>query len=316
MSEFIAAHMWPGAQIERSVLGTHDPDRIWARALAVCPDAVECFAYRASIGVLFGLRLRDGTRVALKIHGERSDDAYLEAVQRVQAHLLDCGFPCPAPLGVRPRATLEAWDDGGTYRDAHEPEVRRVMAEHLDRLHRLTAALLPLEGLAPAPAPANPPLWPKPHNALFDFESTAAGAEWIDEIARAAKDRRDAAPGRLVIGHGDWTAMHFRFDGLRPTVVYDWDSVKCDYETTFVGFAAATFTYTEHLPVELWPSAAEARAFLEDYEGARGMRFAEAEHRAVQAAAVYSRAYSTRCAHAVGKDTAVMRLSEYAAEFL
>lgn len=110
--------------------------------------------------------------------------------------------------------------------------------------------------------------------------------------------------------------MHFRFDGLHPTVVYDWDSLNCDYEATFVGFAAATFTYTEHLPVELWPSPAEARAFLEDYEGARGTRFAEAEHRAVQAAAVYSRAYTTRCAHAVGGDTAAMRLSEYAAEFL
>ena len=315
MSEFVAAHMWPGREIERSILGTDDPERIWAHALALCPDAVECFAYRASIGVLLGLRLRDGARVALKIHGDRNDDAYLEAVQRVQAHLVACGFPCPTPLGVRPRATLEAWVDGGTYRDAHEPEVRRVMAQHLAELHRLTAALQPLPGME-LHAPANAPLWPKPHNVLFDFEATAAGAEWIDEIARAAKGHRDAVRGRLVIGHGDWAVVHFRFEGLRPTVIYDWDSLNCDYETTFVGFAAATFTYTEHLSVELWPSASEAGAFLDDYERARGSPFTGAERRAARAATVYSRAYSTRCAHALGNDTAAMQLSEFADAFL
>jgi hypothetical protein len=307
--------MWPGGRIERSILATGDPDEIWARVLAICPDAVDCFAYRASIGLLFGLRLRGGARVALKIHGDRSD-AYLEAVQRVQAHLVECGFPCTTPLGVRPQATLEAWYDAGTYRDAHEPEVRRVLADHLAELHRLTTPLQPLRGMEPYRAPATAPLWPKPHNALFDFESTAAGAEWIDEIARAAKDRRDAVPGRVVIGHGDWTVMHLRFDGLRPTVVYDWDSLNADYETTFVGFAAATFTYTEHLAVEVWPRPAEARAFVDDYERARRTPFTGDERRATEAAIVYSRAYSTRCMHAVGKDTAAMRLSDYADEFL
>jgi hypothetical protein len=316
VSEFISEHLWPDARIERSILGTDDADEIWARVLAVCPDAVECFAYRASIGVLFGLRLRDGARVALKLHGDRNDDAYLEAVQRVQAHLLDRGFPCTTPLGVRPRATIEAWYDEGTYRDAHEPDVRRVMAKHLAELHRLTAPLQPLAGMEPLLKPSSAPLWPKPHNALFDFESTARGAEWIDEIARAAKDRRDAVPGRFVIGHGDWSVMHFRFDGLRPTVIYDWDSLNTDHETTFVGFAAATFTYTEHLAVELWPRVDEARAFLDDYERARGTPFAEAEHRAARAATVYSRAYSTRCIHALGNDAGAMRLSEYASAFL
>jgi hypothetical protein len=316
VSEFIAAHIWPGARIERSVLGTDDPDAIWARVLEVCPDAVECFAYRASIGLLFGLRLRDGARVALKLHGERNDDAYLEAVQRVQAHVRDRGFPCTAPLGVRPRATIEAWYDEGTYRDAHEPGVRRVMAEHLAELHRLTDPLQPLAGMEPFVEPANAALWPKPHNVLFDFESTAQGAEWIDEIARAAKHQRDAAPGRLVIGHGDWSVMHFRFDELRPTIIYDWDSLNADRETTFVGFAAATFTYTEHLQVELWPSVEEGKAFLTDYERARGTPFTAAEHHAARAATVYSRAYTSRCVHALGDDARAVGLSEFASAFL
>ena len=97
--------MWPGAPIERSIFGTDDPDAIWRHALALCPEAVECFAYEASVGALFGLRLRHGSRVALKVHVDREEAERLEAVQRVQAHLFERGFPCPRPLGVRGRAT-------------------------------------------------------------------------------------------------------------------------------------------------------------------------------------------------------------------
>jgi hypothetical protein len=316
VSDLIAERIWPGARVERSIFGTDDPDEIWARALAACPDAVECFAFEVSVGALFGLRLRDGARVALKIHTDRCDDRYLAAVQRVQAHLSEQGFPCPRPLGVRPRATIEEWVDAGTYRDAHEPPVRRALAQHLAQLFRRTAELQPLEGMEPFFASPDGPLWPKPHNVLFDFETTRKGGEWIDEIARAAKRHRDARTGPLVIGHGDWSVQHFRFDGLEPTVIYDWDSLNTDHETVFVGLAAATFTYNQHLPVEPWPSVDEAQAFLDDYERARDVPFTPAERRAVQAAAVYSRAYSTRCAHAIGKDAPAMDLPEYLATFL
>jgi hypothetical protein len=151
---------------------------------------------------------------------------------------------------------------------------------------------------------------------LFDFEATAAGADWIDEIAREAKPLREAGVGELVIAHGDWTVKHFRFAGLRPTIVYDWDSLNTDYETIFVGNSAACFTYTEHLPVEVWPTATEAQAFLADYEQARGRPFTPEERRAAWAAAVYSRAYSARCTHAVCKDARAMQLEEYAETFL
>jgi hypothetical protein len=315
VSEFIAERMWPEAPIERSIFGSEDPERIWEQVLDVCPEAVECFAFEVSVGALFGLRLRDGSRVALKVHRDH-DAAALEAVQRVQAHLVERRFPCPRPLGVRGRATLEQWSEWGGYRDAHDPAVRRVVARSLARLFSLTRGLRPLAGLEPFLPPSDAPLWPVPHNVLFDFELTAAGAGWIDEIARQAKPLRDARVGELVIGHGDWTVKHFRFAGLRPTVVYDWDSLGTDYETVFVGGSAATFTYTEQLPVEVWPTAREARAFLADYERARGRPFGRAELRAVGAAAVYSRAYSARCTHAVGKDARALRLEEYANAFL
>lgn len=315
MSEFIAERIWPGAPIERSIFGTDDPEEIWAIAREACPDAVDCFAFEVSVGALFGLELRDGSRIALKIHLE-DDPPYLEAVQRLQAHLFDHGFPCPRPLGVRGRATLEEWRDEGGYRDAHDPPVRTVVAEHLALLFRLTEELQPLAGMELYVPSGEQPLWGKPHNVLFDFDATASGAEWIDDIARAAKSVRDSRGGRVVIGHGDWTVKHFRFDGLTPTVIYDWDSADTGHETIFVGNSAATFTYTEHMPVEIWPTVKEASAFIDDYERARGRPFDSEERRVVQVAAVYSRAYSARCTHAVGKDAQAIQLEEIADAFL
>jgi hypothetical protein len=315
VSEFIAESMWPDAPIERSIFGTDDPQAIWNQVVELCPEAVECFAFEVSVGALFGLRLRDGSRVALKVHLE-PDPTRLQAMQRVQVHLFERGFPCPRPLGVRGRATLEQWRDDGIYRDAHERPVRRVIARHLAELHRLTRELQPLAGMEPFFPPPNGPLWPRPHNVLFDFEATATGAAWIDEIAQAARRLRDARAGDLVIGHGDWTVKHFRFRGLRPTVIYDWDSLNTDFETVFAGGAAASFTYTEHLPVALWPTVSEARAFLDDYEQARDRPFTLEEEAVAQAAAVYHRAYSTRCSHAVGGDTSGMLLRQYADAFL
>jgi hypothetical protein len=316
MSEFIAQKMRPGALIERSIFGTDDPAAIWAEVLRHCPDAVECFAFEVSVGARFGLRLRDGATVALKVHVGHVERDYLEAVQRVQKHLWERAFPCPKPLGVRGRGTLEEWREEGVYRDAHDAAVRRVIARTLAQLFRLTSELGPVRGLEPFFPPPGAPLWPRPHNVLFDFEATADGAEWIDEIAHTAKSLRDALAGELVVGHGDWTVKHFRFAGLRPTVIYDWDSLNTDFEMVFVGGAAATFTYTEQVPVSVWPAVDEAKAFFDDYVEARDVPFTPAEARAAQAAAVYSRAYATRCTHAVGKDTSGLDLEEYAAAFL
>ena len=176
--------------------------------------------------------------------------------------------------------------------------------------------MLPLDAMAYWPL-ARDRLWPEPHNVLFDFDGTAGGAEWIDEIAARARPLRDAETGPLVVGHGDWSVKHFRFARSRPTVVYDWDSLNTDFETLFVGNAAGTFTDTEHLEVDLVPSAEEALAFVREYEAARGAPFTDDERRAVHGAAVYIRAYAARCGHAVGnRERAASRLDEYADAFL
>ncbi|MFN8224072.1 MAG: phosphotransferase [Gaiellales bacterium] len=251
------------------VLGTVDPDDIVKIARTLEPDAAEIFSFTASVGVVFGIRRGDGSRVALKIFGRGTDVEYLDRVQELQRALRDAGFPAPRPLGRQGTAIREEWVDRGRFVDGHRPEARAAMARELARFHELAARA----GVAMDRRPPQPHnvLWPPPHNVLFDFEATAAGAEWIDEIAHAAR----AVPvcGATVIGHDDWAAKHLRFDDdFRLTALYDWDSIKIELETVLVGHAAGSFTYTEELaePVELWPSADESLEFIAAYEESEG----------------------------------------------
>ena len=265
------------------MLGTLDADEIRARVRELEPDAEEIFAFGCSVGATFGLTLRGGSRVALKLHTLYRDPNYFGQVQRAQAALADAGFPAPRPVRSNGRGTVEEWLDTGMFRDAHEDDVRGAMASVLVRLIELASA----SGVLPRRASLRPEsaLWPKPHNALFDFEATTAGAEWIDEIgARASTVER---VGWQVVGHLDWAAKHVRFDDeLRPTAVYDWDSLTTELEPVVAGQAAASFSYTEELdrPVARWPTPEESAAFLADYERARGARFDLAERRTAGAA--------------------------------
>jgi hypothetical protein len=291
-----------------SILGDEHPDDVWRR---LCPEAVECFALEVSVGAVFGLVVRGGDRVALKVHRNTTAER-LGAIQQVQEHLWRYGFPCPRPLGVRGHATLEEWRDDGVQRDAHEPEVRRALAQPLVRLIALTGGIRPAVDLPPFFPRPGEPLWPEPHNVLIDFEATASGAEWIDEIAGMARSQRDVSGTELVIAHHDWTAKHVRFADLRPVVIHDWDSTSIDFEPVFVGNAAAHFTYD----IDPLPSADESLLFIADYERARPSPFTREEQRIAAAAAVYGRAYTTRCVHALGGDTSVLNLPEYASALL
>jgi hypothetical protein len=310
-----ALRVEPDDPVVRSIFGTTDQDAIWTEVLTLCPEAVDCFAFRASVGAVLGLVVRGGGRVALKVHRVATAER-LAAVQDIQEHLWLHGYPCPRPLGVRGRATLEEWREDGAYRDAHVPEVRRALAQQLLRLTRLTRGLRASIDLPPFLPRAGGPLWPEPHSVLFDFAATAAGAEWIDDIARAAREVRDRDAGDTLVGHHDWTAAHVRFRELRATVVYDCDSLSIGAEPVFVGEAAAHFTYTEELPVEPWPSVDETFLFIDDYERSRNAPFTRAEQAAAGAAAVYGRAYTARCFHATGGDVSVLSLPEYASALL
>jgi hypothetical protein len=308
---------YPDSPVIEDLLGTLDAGEIRARVHELEPDAKEIFFFTASVGALFGVRCRDGSRVAIKVNKLFTDVRYFAEVQELQARLADAGYPAPRPVRLIGTVTVDEWRDDGEYRDAHEPEVRRAMTRELVRFHRLATET----GLRPRREFLRPDgaLWPKPHNVLFDFEATAGGAEWIDEIATAARAIADGGVGTEVVGHTDWSAKHLRFSpALEATALYDWDSVTTDLEPRLVGTAAGSFTYTEELghDIAVWPSTAESQAFIADYEEERGEPFDNDEREATNAACVYLRAYAARCHHSVGGDAREAGLTDLAEALL
>lgn len=146
-----------------------------------------------------------------------------------------------------------------------------------------------------------------PHSAIFDFEATANGAEWIDALADEALTTRRIALDRSI-GHN--VVMH---TDLRPenvlltevdgdpfvSTIYDLDSLACDVEPWLVGGVARAFSTNWSQPDPMLPTVAEIRMFVADYEGARGDAFTADEWRLGAAGVTYALAYSARCEHAL-----------------
>lgn len=141
-------------------------------------------------------------------------------------------------------------------------------------------------------------VWGRPHNVLFDFDSTGHGAEWIDEIGAASAAVARTGEGRLVVGHVDWSTKNMRFMDGTVSAVYDWDSLIVAREPVIVGMAAAFFPFSYHLSVRNIPPLKEMVAFIHDYEEAVGHAFTSDEWRTAGAAATYLMAYTARCQHA------------------
>lgn len=318
---------WEHPFVEQSIFGTADPALIAASVNTFCATELgapidEGLFYESSQGVVFGLRLQDRRQVVLKGHPPKQPLTFLQAVHEVQSHLAAQGYPCPRPiLGPRSlghgHAVVEELIDSGVYADAHDPAIRRMMAEHLAELVRRTRDLTTLPGLQPGLLSRRDTgrLWPTPHSVIFDFEATATDSEWIDELARRAKETLIRSSGELVIGHTDWSVKHFRFAQGRVSVIYDWDSIALEQEAVIVGDAARGFTMTWHLDVPLAPGAEEARAFVAEYEAARGKAFTAAERVTMSAAATYAMAYSARCEHCLNPlaDAASFPIGSYRA---
>ena len=202
----------------------------------------------ASVGVVTAIALTDGRRVVVKVHQPRENQQRLQAVHDIQAQLYRSGFPCPEPLidpiAVRNgHATAEALLDLGEFKDTHNPTCRQLIAEALAWHLQITASGNPPPALAGGWTLFAPDrLWPThAHAPIFDFQATAAGAEWIDTLAAEAKAAIDNA-GTLIAGHSDWSGKHFRFAHDRITAVYDWDSLAVRTEAAIVGVAAMTYT--------------------------------------------------------------------------
>lgn len=306
---------WETYFVEPVVFGTTDPYQIVCLLDAFCQREMgaaiaDVLFYESSIGAVCGMCLRDGRRVVIKVHQPSHTLEFLQAVVRMQRYLLTYGYPCtkslldPYPLAYG-LATTEELVDEGEYRQADNPAIRRSMAEMLAWLIQLGRTPETIPAVQPALFDRRLPadiIWPTPHSKLFDFEATAAGAEWIDEIARPAQEIKLHGAGRLVLGHADWGVKHFRFLDEKVRVIYDWDSLAYEKEPIIVGHASAYFTYTEFFGESRLPTDEEAYAFVAEYEAARGRPFTPQEHRTLMAAKIYSLAYSARCEHALDPD--------------
>jgi hypothetical protein len=302
-----SSHAWePG--VERAIFDTGHPDTIAQRIEDLVAErfvAVDhALFYRPGAGVVAALALVDGSEIVVKVHRWNVTLERLVAVQRVQALLADAGLPAPRPLmdpcplgkGI---ATAEEMLSGQSA-DAGHRSVRKAIAVALHRFIRATTDISVIEALG-APLvlrPLDAPLWPEPHEVRLDFEATADGAEWIDDLAMAARQRLQAAGDDVVVGHFDWRVENLGFAGRRVVAIYDWDSVCVAPEAVVVGNTAAQFTvdWSRGEPDPL-PSLGEMRSFVDDYEQARGRRFSSSEWEQLDAANLALCTYGARCQH-------------------
>jgi hypothetical protein len=306
----IAAGMQESPVIERDVFGSEEPALAASAIERFCvehlgAEVAECLFFVSSIGCVTGVVLHDGRRVVVKAHQPDKSEARLRACQSVQRVLADRGFPAPRPLLPptplgRGLAVVEAYLREGEIGDGHEPAVRRALAAGFATL---VGTIRPSELSEALPgawfSTLGPRLWPRPHNALFDFEATARGAEWIDALA--ARARAVPLAGEAVVAHFDWRIEHVLLREGRIATVYDWDSLHLEREPVAVGAAASAFTARWDLdpPREPVPSLDEKRAFVAEYEQARGRPFTRAERAVLWASCAYSTAYIARCQHAL-----------------
>ena len=297
-----------GGLVDELVFGTRSVseidalvDRVLASELGA--GIAEVLFRATSVGVVVGVVLTDSRRVVVKGHQPRETMLRLQAVHEIQAELFRAGFPCPQPL-VGPvsltngHLTVEALLDAGEFRDTHDPICRQLIAEAL-AWHLAVTNSRPADALAGGWSLFEAGrLWPRhAHAPIFDFNSTSAGAEWIDALGAQAKARL-GDPGPLVAGHSDWSGKHFRFANGEITAIYDWDSLAARPEAAIVGIAAMTFTTRFDLPgVSRAPTPEEMRAFVDEYSAARKTPLTHAERGQVAAHALLLAAYTARCEH-------------------
>jgi hypothetical protein len=295
--------------IEGAVFDTVDPELIEASLIGFVEShlgsASKALFYKSGVGVVAGVRLTSGRDVVIKVHRWNVTVDRLSAVQRVQTQLTDKGLPAPRPLAApQPLgagiATMEELRAGGPV-VGHDSAIREACAAGLYRL--VNAGVDPNEvnelGAPLMIRPSGAALWFEPHDLRFDFEATARGAEWIDELAATARRRMEESdPLAAVVGHFDWRVQNLAFDGDRIVGIYDWDSLAIAPEPVVVGNAAAIFTadWTSEDPDPL-PSLAEMQAFVDDYEHRRPTPFTQTERKVLDAANLFACAYGARCQH-------------------
>ncbi|WP_193364922.1 phosphotransferase [Leptolyngbya sp. PCC 6406] len=293
-------------RLAESIFGTADASVISQRVELFCRDRLSqgvstCELFVQSVGAVFVLRLESGERVVLKFYALQSGRvgtagtlAELVAVYTVQAELAKVGIACAevihTPVACDGGAVAAmGYLDGTRAGDARNPAVRRAMAEALAGLIRAGTAFRDTPMLPVARVPTR--LWPVPHNVLFDL--SAPGGEWIDDRARASRSILDTSAPPEILFHMDFSAANVRVWDGHVCAIYDMDSIALVDEMRGLASAAVHYTYTG-TPGEATTSREQARAFVADYEVARGKALSKVERHRLDAAAIYAMAYTAR----------------------
>ncbi len=310
LAELIAnSHARWMPRVVEAIFGTNDPVSVAAElteavAATLAVPVVAARFYEPGVGVVVGLDLADGRAVVAKVH--RATFMPLErlaTIARVQADLVAAGVPAPAPL-AGPLVLGNGWltveeHRAGDSADGCDPAVRRGMA---NALHDFVDAARPHAGSRWIGTwlgePVIDDLWPEPYDLRFDFLGTAAGAEWIDDAARAARATLVAKALPDVVGHLDWRVQNLAFAGSRVSAIYDWDSVGLVPEAALVGSASVIHPVDWRLeqPDPL-PTLAQLDGFVADYEAARGAPFDDDEREVLAAGQRWVASYGARCQH-------------------
>jgi Phosphotransferase enzyme family len=274
----------------------------------------QVLVYAVSFGAVAGVALADGRRVVVKGHQPEAPPELLREIVRLQNHLRESGIAAPAvlagpwPFG-RGHAIIESFLDAGRIEDTRKPPFRRALARGFHDLIEAARPLATNETLFTwRELRKSGRLWRAPPIRGFDFEATAAGAEYIDDVARAATALvgRSLEAGDLVIGHADWRAEHVRFesdgDDIRIATIYDWDSLQKRREPALVGVAASWFcaNWAQGTAPQA-PTLDEAKAFVADYDAARGRPFEREERDLLSGVFAYTAASLARGGHALGR---------------
>ena len=298
----------------KSITGLKDANQLFEFINTVCiknfnSPAAECLYIGFSIGASVGLKLENGRKIFTKINKNMNNEGVantdfniksLNAASQVQDFLHRKNFPCPAVM-LHPFkcndviVAVYEFADRGIQKDAHDPVIRREMAEKFAELIRLAEPYRELEGFKEIDGYKIKALYPKPHNALFDFSTGGKDAERIDEIALKSKNIVNSIDKNVVLGHSDWSMKNVRFAGNKINMVYDWDSLSLQDEYHLLGIAAAAFTTTWDIPVKITPSQEEAFEFVAEYEKAKGKKFSRNELLKISACTTSVMCYTARC---------------------
>ena len=288
--------------VHRAVHGTEDPSLIADQVVVWChrvlgQGVAEATFHVVSAGSVTGVVLDDGSTVVIKAYQPHCTSRFLSAVVSTQRGLASAGVPCaspiagPEPLGAGLATAEEHLDDPGQPSEFGPAE----MEASARGLCALVGAAPWSEGLRGHPMQSGPPdaLYPPPHSPEFDFESTAAGAEWIDALATKALPRLGVGPE--VVAHSDWSARNVRLSAAGVRAIYDMDSLSIVPLSMALANGATTWRSTGEAGDDAAPDVDDVEAWLTAWP----MPLDTDVRASAYASVVYQLAYPSRCEHAI-----------------